>query len=150
MAFVQLFFNIFPMLTVHATATGAATGGGSERTGKKAYLKRRQLNVAQPDYRDNNFPGVCIDEVQPWIGDEKPSHPAFETGDWTQQHPGDVPATVPDYEEQLQFYGKMRQLLDLPILFAICFVQLISFVLVLNIEECSPLVLFSWWRNKIS
>lgn len=28
--------------------------------------------------------------------------------------------------------------------------QLIPFVLVYYIEECSPLVLFSWWRNKIS
>lgn len=28
--------------------------------------------------------------------------------------------------------------------------QLIPFVLVYCIEECSPLVLFSWWRNKIS
>lgn len=60
-------------------------------------------------------------------------------------------ATQPDYGE-LQFYGQLKKLLDLPVLFAICFVQLISFVLVLvlNIEECSPLVLFSWWRNKIS
>lgn len=57
--------------------------------------------------------------------------------------------TTTDYNE-LQFYGQLKQMLDLPILFAICFIQLISFVLVLNIEECSPLVLFSWWRNKIS
>lgn len=57
--------------------------------------------------------------------------------------------TTADYN-QLQFYGQLKQMLDLPILFAICFIQLISFVLVLNIEECSPLVLFSWWRNKIS
>lgn len=59
------------------------------------------------------------------------------------------PPPPPDCNE-LQFYGQLKKLLDLPVLFAICFVQLISFVLVLNIEECSPLVLFSWWRNKIS
>lgn len=47
--------------------------------------------------------------------------------------------------------GQLKQLLDLPVvLFSIILIQLISFVLVLNIEECSPLVLFSWWRNKIS
>lgn len=47
--------------------------------------------------------------------------------------------TTTDYNE-LQFYGQLKQMLDLPILFAICFIQLISFVLVLNIEECS-----CWW-----
>lgn len=47
--------------------------------------------------------------------------------------------------------GQLKKLLDLPaVLFSIILIQLISFVLVLNIEECSPLVLFSWWRNKIS
>lgn len=47
--------------------------------------------------------------------------------------------------------GQLKKILDLPaVLFTIILVQMISFVLVLNIEECSPLVLFSWWRNKIS
>lgn len=47
--------------------------------------------------------------------------------------------------------GQLKKMLDLPsVLFTIILLQLISFVLVLNIEECSPLVLFSWWRNKIS
>lgn len=47
--------------------------------------------------------------------------------------------------------GQLKKLLDLPaVLFSIILIQLFSFVLVLNIEECSPLVLFSWWRNKIS
>lgn len=47
--------------------------------------------------------------------------------------------------------GQLKKLLDLPaVLFSIILIQMISFVLVLNIEECSPLVLFSWWRNKIS
>lgn len=32
----------------------------------------------------------------------------------------------------------------------IFFIQLISFIFVLNIEEFSPLVMFSYWRNKIS
>lgn len=35
------------------------------------------------------------------------------------------------------------------ILMAIC-LQMIPYVLIYCIEECSPLVLFSWWRNKIS
>jgi len=41
---------------------------------------------------------------------------------------------------------------DLSLIFAgtIILLQMISFILVYNIEECSPLVLFSWWRNKIS
>lgn len=29
-------------------------------------------------------------------------------------------------------------------------IQMIPYVLIYCIEECSPLVLFSWWRNKIS
>lgn len=35
------------------------------------------------------------------------------------------------------------------ILIVIC-LQMIPYVLIYCIEECSPLVLFSWWRNKIS
>lgn len=35
------------------------------------------------------------------------------------------------------------------ILMIIC-LQMIPYVLIYCIEECSPLVLFSWWRNKIS
>lgn len=51
----------------------------------------------------------------------------------------------------VKLYGQFKKFLDLPaVLFSIILIQLISFVLVLNIEECSPLVLFSWWRNKIS
>lgn len=51
----------------------------------------------------------------------------------------------------VKMYGQLKKLLDLPaVLFSIILIQMISFVLVLNIEECSPLVLFSWWRNKIS
>lgn len=38
----------------------------------------------------------------------------------------------------------------IPLLTALTCVQLLPFVLVYCIEECSPLVLFSWWRNKIS
>lgn len=54
-------------------------------------------------------------------------------------------------DHMIQLCGQFKKLLDLPvILFFIILIQLISFVLVLNIEECSPLVLFSWWRNKIS
>lgn len=54
-------------------------------------------------------------------------------------------------DQLVKLCGQFKKLLDLPaILFSIILIQLISFVLVLNIEECSPLVLFSWWRNKIS
>lgn len=38
----------------------------------------------------------------------------------------------------------------IPLLAALTCVQILPFVLVYCIEECSPLVLFSWWRNKIS
>lgn len=51
----------------------------------------------------------------------------------------------------IKLCSQFKKFLDLPaILCSIILIQLISFVLVLNIEECSPLVLFSWWRNKIS
>lgn len=56
-----------------------------------------------------------------------------------------------DDDHLVKLCGQLKKLLDLPaVLFSIILIQLISFVLVLNIEECSPLVLFSWWRNKIS
>lgn len=56
-----------------------------------------------------------------------------------------------DDDNLVNLCGQLKKLLDLPaVLFSIILIQLISFVLVLNIEECSPLVLFSWWRNKIS
>lgn len=44
--------------------------------------------------------------------------------------------------------NKTNVLIHLAILLIL--LQLIPFVLVYYIEECSPLVLFSWWRNKIS
>lgn len=54
-------------------------------------------------------------------------------------------------ENLVNLCGQLKKLIDLPaVLFTIILIQLFSFVLVLNIEECSPLVLFSWWRNKIS
>lgn len=46
------------------------------------------------------------------------------------------------------FNNKPNNLIHLIILLIL--LQLIPFVLVYCIEECSPLVLFSWWRNKIS
>lgn len=36
------------------------------------------------------------------------------------------------------------------IFFIIFYLQMISHIFVYCIEEYSPLVLFSWWRNKIS
>lgn len=38
----------------------------------------------------------------------------------------------------------------IPLMAALTCVQLLPFVLVYCIEECSPIVLFSWWRNKVS
>lgn len=51
-------------------------------------------------------------------------------------------------QEQQQQSQQSNKLIHL-IMFVIL-LQLIPFVLVYYIEECSPLVLFSWWRNKIS
>lgn len=35
-------------------------------------------------------------------------------------------------------------------IFIILCLQMIPYILIYCIDECSPLVLFSWWRNKIS
>lgn len=35
-------------------------------------------------------------------------------------------------------------------IFVILCLQMIPYILIYCIDECSPLVLFSWWRNKIS
>lgn len=163
MAFVQLFFNIFPALTAFGVGNG---GGGAEQKYFKLRQppKRQQANISgktgkcstnddheRNDTNQNNNPyrGCCPKST----GVEKS---AFGTLAEITAPPA-VPdqmnrpdgTTAADYNE-LQFYDQLKQMIDLPILFAICFIQLISFVLVLNIEECSPLVLFSWWRNKIS
>ncbi|GAB0097124.1 hypothetical protein DMENIID0001_127240 [Sergentomyia squamirostris] len=42
------------------------------------------------------------------------------------------------------------QFFDIPIIFGMVLIQLISIAVVFNAEEYSPLLLFSWWRNKIS
>lgn len=49
-------------------------------------------------------------------------------------------------------FGQMNNIIILPIvILSVILLQMLLFaVLVFNIEECSPLVLFSWWRNKIS
>lgn len=40
---------------------------------------------------------------------------------------------------------------DISILFTILIAQFLSLIFIcFNIEEYSPLILFSWWRNKIS
>jgi hypothetical protein len=53
------------------------------------------------------------------------------------------PTTTISMENMLRFF-------DSPLWWGFVLVQLISIVLVFNLEECSPIVLFSWWRNKIS
>uniref|UniRef100_A0A182JGK7 Uncharacterized protein n=1 Tax=Anopheles atroparvus TaxID=41427 RepID=A0A182JGK7_ANOAO len=182
MAFVQLFFNIFPALT----SFGVGTGG----VGEQKYFNHKQQQQEQQKLTNNskNAPargaaGNGDDKMSPLNNPYRGSYPHSDaTGKKSQPAQqlasGSPPSSLPDRQEltpgapaaaanepmhhpdgggtttadynELQFHGQLKQMLDLPILFAICFVQLISFVLVLNIEECSPVVLFSWWRNKIS
>lgn len=62
--------------------------------------------------------------------------------------PFDVNPSRPSNKNTQKPYPSHHQLI--PMLAAFTVVQLLPFVLVYCIEECSPLVLFSWWRNKIS
>lgn len=39
---------------------------------------------------------------------------------------------------------------DLSLIFAFLIMQIISWIFIFDLDEYSPLVLFSWWRNKIS
>lgn len=92
--------------------------------------------VAENEYsnnRNNNDIGKVADDT------DKSKNSCFQQ------------STDNDDDNLVKVCGQLKKLLDLPsVLFTIILLQLISFVLVLNIEECSPLVLFSWWRNKIS
>lgn len=49
-------------------------------------------------------------------------------------------------------FSQMNNIIIFPIvILSVILLQMLLFaVLVFNMEECSPLVLFSWWRNKIS
>lgn len=124
MALFRLFFNIFPVLTSLSFA-------------KNLFL----CGVADDECNKNN---------------NNNANQTNENGKVT----NDVDKSSMTYFQQIsdknddnlvKLCGQLKKLLDLPaVLFSIILIQLISFVLVLNIEECSPLVLFSWWRNKIS
>lgn len=117
----RLFFNIFPVLTSFN------------------FTKRLCFGVTDNEFNNNNNNNDQFDEtLDNAIDNSKKRY--FQK--WSTENDGD------NFEK---VYSQFRRLIDLPtVLFTIILVQLISFVLVLNIEECSPLVLFSWWRNKIS
>lgn len=49
------------------------------------------------------------------------------------------------------YFGQVKRFFQLSIICSTVCIQLISFGLIMNnIDEYTPLVLFSWWRNKIS
>lgn len=123
MALFRLFLNLFPVLTSLNFAKGFSL-----------------CDVTDGEFNNNNN-NSCkrnINEIGLLLADD--------TGKAGFQRKSD------DKNDNLiNLCGPLKKLLDLPaVLFTIILIQLISFVLVLNIEECSPLVLFSWWRNKIS
>lgn len=123
----RLFFNIFPVLTSLSFAKNFFLFGiadeGAYNKSKLIINNNNNLN-AMNQINDN---GKAIkDSYFQQMNDKDDDH-------------------------LVKLCGQLKKLLDLPaVLFSIILIQLISFVLVLNIEECSPLVLFSWWRNKIS
>lgn len=125
MALFRLFFNIFPVLTSLSFA-------------KSFFLCGVVANEYNNDNNNNN--NGKTNDIGKVIGDVEKSKKNYF------HHSSDNKD-----DNLVKLCGQLKKLLDLPaILFSIILIQLISFVLVLNIEECSPLVLFSWWRNKIS
>uniref|UniRef100_A0A182NB14 Uncharacterized protein n=1 Tax=Anopheles dirus TaxID=7168 RepID=A0A182NB14_9DIPT len=153
LAFVHLIFGMFPALT--SLGGGDAADAGTEKPERRdGKCFKRQLNVdrRRVDELRSLQPGPLYSYLHPYRAPaDKPTMnqmdlPAPTAFADPQHQRGDETVTTNNEYN----YGQLKKLIDLPVLFAICFVQLISFVLVLNIEECSPLVLFSWWRNKIS
>lgn len=57
-----------------------------------------------------------------------------------------------DFNKRELLQNNIAKFMDFPVtrVCAIIFAQILSFAFILNVEEYSPLVLFSWWRNKIS
>lgn len=131
MALFRLFLNIFPVLTSLSFAKNFFLCGVSddEFNKHKMFVNNNNNNNANP----SNENGKMINDM------DKSSMSYFQQmSDKNDDH-------------LVKLCSQLKKLLDLPaVLFSIILIQLISFVLVLNIEECSPLVLFSWWRNKIS
>lgn len=57
---------------------------------------------------------------------------------------------VPAMFYKMDSHNKNPNALLIHLIFIILCLQMIPYILIYYIEECSPLVLFSWWRNKIS
>lgn len=134
MALFRLFFNIFPVLTSLSFAKNFFLFGVAD---EEAYHKSKLI------INNNNN----INAMNQINDNGKVMQDNIETSGMAYfQQMNDK-----NDDHLVKLCGQLKKLLDLPaVLFSIILIQLISFVLVLNIEECSPLVLFSWWRNKIS
>lgn len=131
MALFRLFLNLFPVLTSLNFAKGFSL---CDVTDSEYNNNNNNNNNNSNCKRNINDIGLLADETE--IN-------CFRQTKKQQIDKGD--------DNLVNLCGQLKKLLDLPaVLFSIILIQLISFVLVLNIEECSPLVLFSWWRNKIS
>lgn len=129
MALFRLFLNLFPVLTSLDFAKGFSLCDVTD----SEYNNNNNNNNSNCKRNINDI-GLLADETE--IN-------CFRQTKKQQIDKGD--------DNLVNLCGQLKKLLDLPaVLFSIILIQLISFVLVLNIEECSPLVLFSWWRNKIS
>lgn len=129
MALFRLFFNIFPVLTSLSFAKNFLLCGVADDECKKNNFMNNNNNNNNTTRTNEKM----MNEV------DKARLACFQQ------------MTDENDDNLVKLYGQLRKLLDLPaVLFSIILIQMISFVLVLNIEECSPLVLFSWWRNKIS
>lgn len=127
----RLFFNIFPVLTSLSFAKNLFLYGvaGEEYNKNKLIINNNNNN----NINQINENGKAINDI-----DTSGMSYFQQMSDKNDDH-------------LVKLCGQLKKLLDLPaVLFSIILIQMISFVLVLNIEECSPLVLFSWWRNKIS
>lgn len=130
MALFRLFFNIFPVLTSLSFAKNFLLSGVADDEYKKSSFMNNNNNNNAARTNEN---GNIINDI------DKSRITCFQQ------------MTDENDDNFVKMYGQLKKLLDLPaVLFSIILIQMISFVLVLNIEECSPLVLFSWWRNKIS
>lgn len=129
----RLFLNIFPVLTSLSFAKNLFLYG----VAGEEYNKNNNNNNIIINNNNNNNNINQINENGKAIND-------IDTCYFQQM-------SDKNDDHLVKLCGQLKKLLDLPaVLFSIILIQMISFVLVLNIEECSPLVLFSWWRNKIS
>lgn len=71
---------------------------------------------------------------------------------------GNLDSTVEQPQQQNEsnekasaYFGQFKRFFQLSIICSTLCIQLISFGLIMNnIDDNTPLVLFSWWRNKIS